>query len=302
MREASAFSPGHLTGFFQICDEPEDPLRKGSRGAGFSITHGVHTRVKTQPADRGDLNISINGEPALDAMVSENVAKRMVSKLDRAYHIIVDHEVQVPIGAGFGSSGAGALSLALALNEALDLDLSRVEAARVAHLAEIDCKTGLGTVIAEFSGGFGVLVEAGAPGIGKTIKFKHGDDLFAVSLCLGPISTEEALSNPQLRTRINEWGGTFVNMLRNDQSLDLFMCLSRRFAENVGLITPRLMRVFDEIDEAEIPCSMAMFGETFFSLVEGEETVDKLVAILMGAAHEREILVSGINEQGARVT
>ena len=71
------------------------------------------------------------------------------------FEIIVEHHVEVPLGAGFGTSGAAALSLALALNEALSLGLSKIEAAQLAHVAEVECKTGLGTVIAETFGGAG---------------------------------------------------------------------------------------------------------------------------------------------------
>lgn len=301
MRKASAFAPGHLTGFFQICDEADDPLLKGSRGAGFSITIGVNTKVEVEPVKRIFVTVNINGEVTREAVVSENVAWRMLSALDSPHRVRVKHEVQIPIGAGFGSSGGGALSLALALNDALGLGLSRIEAARVAHVAEIECRTGLGTVLAELTGGFGVTVRPGAPGIGETVKFRHSGDLTAVCLPFGPIPTKEALSDPELRHRINELGGRFVDELHRDQSPDLFMRLSRRFAEHVGLITPRLRAVLDKTDEAGLPCTMAMFGEAVFSLVESEQ-VDGLVEVLRAAAPRHEILVTRIEEQGARLT
>ncbi|MFQ6053062.1 MAG: GHMP kinase, partial [Candidatus Bathyarchaeia archaeon] len=235
MRESSAFAPGHLTGFFQICDEAADPKRRGSRGAGFSTTLGVHTTVKVERAARNSVTIAMNGEVTPAAFVSENVARRMLSALDRPHRVRVDHLVETPIGAGFGSSGGGALSLALALNEALGLGLTRIETAQVAHLAEIDCGTGLGTVIAEFAGGFGVLVEPGAPGIGRTVKFGHSG-LVGVCLPFGPIPTRDALADPALRRRINELGGRFVDELQRSRDPELFMQLSRRFAEHVGLI------------------------------------------------------------------
>lgn len=300
MMEASAFAPGHLTGFFQICDEAEDPLLRGSRGAGFSTTLGVHTRVEAEPAGRNSVTVIINGERTGEAGVSENVAKRMLSVLDRPHRIRVEHEAQLPIGAGFGSSGGGALSLALALNEALGLGMSCVEAAQVAHLAEIECRTGLGTVLAELTGGFGVLVRPGAPGIGEAVKFRHGD-LSAVCLHLGPISTKEALGNPELRRRINELGGTFVDELHRDRRLEPFMQLSRHFAEHVGLITPRLRAVLDKADEAGFPCTMAMFGEVAFSLVESDRA-DGVVETLRDAAPGHDVIVAGVDDEGARLT
>jgi len=301
MREASAFAPGHLTGFFQICDGADDPLYRGSRGSGFSIPLGVHTKVRVEPAERTSITIAINGSSIPEAFVSENVVNRMLSTLDRPHEVRVEHDVQTPIGAGFGSSGGGALSLALALNEALDLGMSSVDAARVAHLAEIECKTGLGTVIAEFTGGFGALIRPGAPGIGETVKFRHSRGLRAVCLPFGPIPTEEALSDESLRRKINELGGRFVDEIHGNPSPVLFMELSRRFAEHVGLITPRLRAALDRTDGAGVPCSMAMFGEVLFSLVEGDQVL-RLVEVLREAAPGHRVFVTWIEESGARLT
>lgn len=301
MREASAFAPGHLTGFFQICDEAEDPLLKGSRGAGFSITLGVRTRIIVEPSIRNSVVITVNGDVTSEALVSENVARRMLSAADRPYKVRVEHEVQTPIGAGFGSSGGGALSLSLALNEGLGLGMSRIEAARVAHVAEIECRTGLGTVLAELTGGLGVLVKPGAPGIGKAVKFSHSGDLQAVCLNFGPISTEEALANEELRRKINELGGIYVDELHGDQRPELFMELSRRFSEHIGMITPRLRAVLDKTDEAGISCTMAIFGEVVFSLVRNDE-VGRLVDVFRKAVPRHEILVAGLEERGAYLT
>jgi len=300
MGEASAYVPGHLTGLFQICDELEDPLKKGSRGAGLSITRGIRTTVRATEAERGSVTISINGERTKAAVVSENVASKMASVYGRPCKIEVRHEAGIPIGSGFGASGAGALGLAMALNEALGLRLSRIEAARVAHVAEIECKTGLGTVLAELTGGFGVITRAGGPGIGETLKFKHSADLSAVCLHLGPISTKEALSNPKLRSRINELGGRFVEELRRDQSPELFLKLSRSFAEHVDLITPRIRSVLERTDEEGYVCSMAMFGETIFSLVDCEDS-ERLLKVMVEVAPDHEAFTTGIDEQGARL-
>jgi len=41
---------------------------------------------------------------------------------------------------------------------------------KIAHNAEVNCKTGLGDVLASFHGGFEVRVKPGAPGIGTVEK------------------------------------------------------------------------------------------------------------------------------------
>ncbi len=45
-----------------------------------------------------------------------------------------------------------------------------IQAAQIAHSADIICKTGLGTVISEFTGGFEIRTSFGGPGIGKILK------------------------------------------------------------------------------------------------------------------------------------
>ena len=53
-----------------------------------------------------------------------------------------------------GCSAAVALSLSIALNDALECELSKIEVAQIAHNVEIECKTGLGDVLAAYHGGF----------------------------------------------------------------------------------------------------------------------------------------------------
>ncbi|MDL2261761.1 hypothetical protein LJC08_06000, partial [Methanimicrococcus sp. OttesenSCG-928-J09] len=40
----TAFSPGHITGFFQICGHT-NPHQKGSVGAGLVLNKGIHSTV-----------------------------------------------------------------------------------------------------------------------------------------------------------------------------------------------------------------------------------------------------------------
>jgi pantoate kinase len=300
MREASAFAPGHLTGFFQICDEPEDPLMKGSRGAGFSIDIGVQTKVLVEPSERDTIIVVMNGNVTGEAVVSENVVRRMLAMAGEPQRVEVTHEIETPIGAGFGSSGGGALTIAMAMNEALGLGLSYVNASRVAHLAEIECKTGLGSVFAATQGGFGVLYRPGAPGIGESMKYDRSDELTAFCVHFGPISTREALSDMDLRRRINDLGGNFVDEIRGNLGPSRFMELSREFTDYVGIVTPRLKAVLDAADGAGVPCSMAMFGEALFSLVEKDEA-GGVAEFYREIVPGRKVGPMSIDERGARL-
>ena len=300
MKEASAFAPGHLTGFFQICDEPDDPLMKGSRGAGFSIDIGVQTKVLVETSERDVISIVMNGSVTGEAVVSENVVRRMLAMAEEPQRVEVIHEIETPIGAGFGSSGGGALTIALAMNDALEMGLSYVDASRVAHLAEIECKTGLGSVFAATQGGFGVLYKPGAPGIGESIKYDRSDELAAFCVHFGPISTREALSNPDLRRRINDLGGNFVDEIRGNLGPSRFMELSREFTDYVGIATPRLKAVLDAADKAGVPCSMAMFGEALFSLVERDEA-GRIAEFYRETVPDQKVRPISIDERGAHL-
>jgi len=279
MRTVRAFAPGHLTGLFQICVEPEDPILKGARGSGVSLTQGTYTTVNAEPSETPSHTVIINGEEMRDAMISENVLSKYQPQLTEPHRIVVEHVIETPITAGFGSSGGGALSLSLALNKALGTGLTRVEAAQVAHVAEIECGTGLGSVFAAEIGGFGVLYKPGAPGVGEGMLYEGSDELSVIYLHCGPIPTREALGDPELRRRINELGGSYVDELHRELTPERFMSYSRRFTEHVGLVTPRLRRVFDAADPEGYIFTMAMFGEVAFTL-QHKEDVEPILGLL----------------------
>jgi pantoate kinase len=301
LREAEAFSPAHITGFFQIQDTPENPLLKGSRGAGVSIKKGVTTTVRLEEASKTSLEVRINGCSANSAMVSQQVVQMLLSHTHENYKIQVEHDVQVPVGAGFGSSGAGALSLALALNEALELGFPLIKIGEFAHTAEINCKTGLGTIIAEFFGGIEIRVKPGAPGIGEIKPIVMDKKYAVVCLNFGPLSTSELLNDQKFCQRVNNSGGKLVDKILEKPNIHNFMLFSRSFAENLGLITDRMQKVLKETDEAGLTCSMPMFGESVFSLV-GQDRVESLLQIFRKhASSDSCVFVSEVDLRGARV-
>lgn len=276
-------------------------MLKGSRGAGVSLTKGVKTTVHVERAVENSVQVKINGDATGSAEVSKRVANAFLSFSKTSYRVLVEHQIEVPIGCGFGSSGAGALSLALALNEALGLKLSPTEAAQTAHIAEVECKTGLGTVIAETYGGVEIRVKPGAPGVGE-IKSIHINDSYVVAcLCFGPISTKKVLTDPRLRRTINKFGKTLVGRLIKQPLVSSFMEFSRRFAESTGLISEKVRKVLAEADSHGFTCSMAMLGETAFSLVKRGEVEELLKIFQKHTQNEQGIISSEIDFKGARI-
>jgi pantoate kinase len=134
------------------------------------------------------------------------------------------------------------------LNESLGLRLSRIEAAQIAHVAEVKHKTGLGTVIDETFGGIQIRVKPGAPGIGKVKPVTVEGNHVVACLPFGPLSTKKALSDPKLRRLINRYGGKLVDELETEPQVSKFMKLSRNFAESTSLTSERVRRVLAEAE------------------------------------------------------
>ena len=302
IKEAVAFAPCHITGFFQIFDESENPLNVGSRGAGVSLSLGVKTLVKIRRSSENLFRISINGVVSNSADVSMHVVKVFKSRFKEMenFEILVDHYTEVQLSAGFGTSGAAALSLALALNKVLDLSLSRVEAAQLAHVAEVECKTGLGTVIAETFGGAEIRVKPGAPGVGEIKQMSVPKDVMVASLVFGPLSTKNLLTDQRTRRRVNELGGKLVDDLLKESTIANFMKLSRQFAEHIGLITDKTRNALNLANHTGLVCSMPMFGEAIFTLGK-RESFEELSETFRKHGLDGQILVSRVDFEGARV-
>ena len=300
METAEAFAPAHITGFFQICSKSVDSLRRGSRGAGVSMVSGVRTKVSVKKNSGKALEIRVDGRKTAHAHVSEVLVKDFLSRSTKSVTIRVNHALNMPIGAGFGTSGAGVLSLALALNEALSLGLSKIEAAQAAHNAEILCNTGLGTVIAETLGGLELRTEPGAPGIGEVQQIPVAEDSVIACLNFGKLSTKKALTDRSLCRRINSSAQKLVNRLAEEPTLHNFLTFSREFAEQTGLITGRLRKVICETDDKDFICSIPMFGDGIFSIVEPER-LSTLLEPYQKHDLTAQIFVSKIDFKGARL-
>ncbi len=301
MPQALAYSPSHITGFFEILDIGTSETARGSRGAGVSLAKGVRTQVSLHRAFQSQISIRINGELTPRARVSAYVARKYLELAGGNFSIAINHTFEVPIGTGFGTSGAGALSLSLALNEAFELGLSSVEASQIAHEAEIVSKTGLGTVIAETFGGMEVRLKPGAPGLGRIVEIPlRGDEtVFAVSF--GPLSTTHVLSTPWMRERINGHAHELLWNLMDDPSAAKLMQLSRQFSDGIGLATHQVESLLSIFDSLEIPASMLMMGDGVFSILPAQKIGSVTASLEEKMPHAPFLVTSSIAPWGARV-
>lgn len=277
-------------------------MLRGSRGAGVSVDKGVTTTVRLNNGSSTGNRVRINGHLARAAAVSQRVITAFRVLAGNPNGVIeADHEVALPIGSGFGTSGAGALSLAFALNDLLEVGLSHVKTAQIAHVAELDCRTGMGTVIAETVGGIEIRVRPGAPGVGEVRTLPQSPDYAVVCLPFGPLPTPKFLTDDQARRRINERGGLLTDALLNHPTVPNLLAYSRGFAEHIELITGRVRRVLQDADQLGVICSTAIFGENVFTLATKDDKPEVQAILSRRLGKTRRLLVMNVDCQGARL-
>jgi len=299
--EATAFCPAPITGFFKAhLDDNQNSLENfGSTGAGFSIKQGVTTRVKVDTKDNQESNfrITTKGYQSDKTDVSEFVLNEFL-KLGKFSNKFFDieHEISIPVGYGLGSSGAVALSLSFALDQALETKLDKTTIGQIAHNAEVNCKTGLGDVLASFHGGFEIRVKPGAPGIGCVEKI-FTNEISVIMICFAPISTNKFIK--ERLSQINGLGGKMVNRLLESKNYKHFQDMSLEFAKFVDVITPRMQKLVNELSKNNIKCGIAFFGETVFSMIPKEDE-DRVLEILQKYS-DGIVIKSELDNNGARV-
>ncbi|WP_253737786.1 pantoate kinase [Halohasta salina] len=248
---ATAFVPGHITGFFSAHPAPE-PARAGSRGAGVALSDGV--TVTVTPGS----GTWLNGE-AVDIAPVDTVVDRL------GVAASVDAETPLPIGAGFGVSGAAALGTALAANAAFDCGKTENELVEVAHCAEVEAGTGLGDVVAQARGGLPIRLDPGGPRHGSLDGLPARPRVEYVTF--GELSTETVLSGDT--DRLSAAGENALDRLLAEPSVGEFMLACREFAADAELLTGDVNGAVAAVEAAGGQAAMAMLGRTVFATGTG---------------------------------
>ena len=300
--EATAFCHAHITGFFKAYleeDNQKHPEKLGSMGAGFSIRKGVTTHINILPRTNQKSNFKITtiGYQSDKTDISEYVLNEFL-KLGNFKNMFFDiqHEITIPVGYGLGSSSAVALSLSYALDHALETKLEQTVIGQIAHNAEINCKTGLGDVLASYHGGFEIRVKPGAPGIGQVEKINM-KDISIIMICFSPISTNKFIK--ERLSQINGLGGKMVNRLLESKNYEHFQDMSLEFAKYVQVMTLRMENLIQELSSNGIKCGVALFGETVFTMIPKEK--EKYVLQILEKYTDGITIRSELDNLGARV-
>lgn len=263
---AKAFAPGHITGFFEICDGPRDPLRRGSRGAGVNLSLGVLTTVRAQQAARQRICIRLDGKASdTTATTTRRAVRELLGR--RKMDVHVDSDVQLPVGQGLGMSAAGALSASLALAGALGLPHSLHRAAAAAHRAEVLERTGLGDVPGQLRGGWELRVRPGLPPFGFVDRILAPAVEMAVCVAGRPVPTKGVLSDPAKRRAVNRAGRRCMAAMLAHPTLDRFFGLSYDFARRTGLASQESLMLVERIRSLGLGMAgVSMIGNSVFAI------------------------------------
>ncbi|AKB85707.1 pantoate kinase [Methanococcoides methylutens] len=264
-----AFAPGHITGFFEIHDDP-DPRRKGSTGCGIVINGGIDTVVTGYTENT---EIILDGIPAR-AETTRSVIEQLVD-----FPVRVECTSSIPVGCGFGASAAGALSTAYALNDAFSLGMTSNQIVETVHIAEVINGSGMGDVEGQYFGGMPIRRSPGCPPHGVLDRVPTPS--FNVHcIVLGELSTGSVLSDPVIMKEVNSAGRSALLALLSRPTVENFMHLSKQFTLKCGLASDRVMDAIEAVDSAGGMASQAMLGETVFacSANDAEEDIVEVLS------------------------
>lgn len=284
--EAEAFSPGHVTGFFEI-RFAEDLLSSGSRGAGLCLALGARSTVKVTESTKSSIEVAIDGRKS-SAPVTKAALRYLLQ--NEKMRIEVSTRLELPQSQGFGMSAAGALSGALALAELLGR--SRHEAFEAAHMAEVRQRTGLGDVPAIQKAGITIRTRPGLPPIGE-VRRLDGTPNIVLAVLGKRLLTRTILTDPVKRRLINKSGAAKVDELSRDPTLGRLMELSALFAAETKLATREILDAMNAASKLGM-ASMSMLGNSVFATGD----VEGLVRVLSDFG---EVWVTKVDAIGARV-
>lgn len=304
--------PHRISGFFEIVDELngikiKNPEHIGSRGAGFNLTALGRTEILIEDLDLGDIShcvININNEELNEKAETTNFIVDSIKQLiNNPVKIRINHFFDLPVGCGYGASGAGALGTILGLDQILNLNLGDFESGRIAHIAEVVNRTGLGTVCGQLAGGLCMLKEPGYPCVYESITFPN--DLIVICGSFGMIHTKSILTDPILNNKIKEAGRNALSRLNKDPSINTFMEASMHFVKDTKILEilnlNKVKELMDSLNQLNIiGACMNQLGRSVYAICKKKQEKD-VHEIFESFRPEIKLYSTAINRQGPQI-
>jgi pantoate kinase len=245
--------------------------------------------------------IRLNSRAAPEAQTTHTALDQLMNTAGISGDLTVEIELKVPMTAGFGTSAAGTLASCLALSDAANLPVSFNELGRITHISEVLNRTGLGTTSALLSGGFVLVNEPGAPGIGLVDRLRFPEDHSVICAYLGPIQTRDALAKRVGGNGDIAAAKATLDAIHKDPRLSTFLRESRRFGEQAGFETPRITRLISTMLTAGASgAAQNMIGEAVHGVASNSKA-PKLVKAVRKAFPDATVFISPIDHEGVRL-
>lgn len=304
--------PHRISGFFEIVDKIngikiENPEQIGSRGAGFNLDAIGRTEICFEDLDEGENSqciICINDEKINEkAETTSYIFNYIKGLIKNPVKLKIEHYFDLPVGCGYGASGSGALGSIFGLNQILNLNLDSIDNGRIAHIAEVVNRTGLGTVCGQLTGGLCLLREPGYPCVCETIN--HPKDLLVICGTFGMIHTKSILTHPILNLKIKEAGRVALSKLIAEPSVYTFMDASIKFVKDTNILeildlnkVEELINILNQLDI--IGANMNQLGRSVYAICKKEQEKE-VSEIFESFKPEIQIFYTAINRQGPQI-
>lgn len=253
-----AFAPANISCIFKVYKH-KNPRLAGSWGLGFTLSEGVVVSVKKI----NKTSVFFNSK-RVDMPTVLNVVRALTAE-----NILITINTKLPLGCGFGISGASALATAYAINKLLDLKKTKKELAIIAHIAEVENKTGLGDVANQFFGG--VLFKKKPSSNFSVIKIPLKEKTVYCRV-FSALSTKNVLSNGKLLVHVDGAAQKALEEIANELSernvltLARILSISKQFAASSGLLKEKdVIRAIEEIERKGGNATMIMLGNAVVS-------------------------------------
>ncbi len=179
----------------------------------------------------------------------------------------IEHFFDLPVGCGYGASGSGALGTIFGLNKLFNLNLDDLENGKIAHIAEVVKKTGLGTVCGQLGRGLCLLKEPGYPCTYE--RLKSPNDLLVICGSFGAIQTKSILSDASLSSKIKRAGKIALNKLMLEPNYRNFIKVSFGFVEESEILNilhlDRIRELLNDLHKLDIiGASMNQLGRSVY--------------------------------------
>jgi pantoate kinase len=305
---SEAVCPAGISSLFEVCNLDSngnllrDPALIGARGGGFAIKRGVKARVHVSASEKTRIEIKINSRLAPEAHTTRWALEHLLEKTRRSVNVEANITIRVPIGAGYGTSAAGTAAASLALADAAQLPVTYIELAKITHMAEVINRTGLGTAAAVFVGGFDLVTEPGASGIGVVDRLLFPRDHSIICAFLEPLPTKEVLSQTDITTRVNPFAQRAMQRIHQTPDLHTFLTEARKFGQEVGFESPEITSLINTMmSGGAVGAAQNMIGKAVHGVVE-DRKAPRLLRLLKRKFPTAIIFVSQLDEAGVRLT